>query len=99
MRIAALFLAIGICCGAAAQKDPALPAAPQAPSAQPSPAPVTNASDHAGSKDSSDNPDDKVPVFRTHTDEVNLIFTVTDKHGKFIRDLKEDQFKILDNNL
>lgn len=30
---------------------------------------------------------------------MNLIFTVTDKHGKFIRDLKEEQFKILDNNL
>jgi len=98
MRIAALFLAFGICCGAAAQKDPALPATPQAPSAQPSPAPVANASD-PGTKDSTDNPDNKLPVFRTHTDEVNLIFTVTDKHGKFIRDLKEDQFKILDNNL
>lgn len=59
---------------------------------------MANASD-PGTKDSTDNPDNKLPVFRTHTDEVNLIFTVTDKHGKFIRDLKEDQFKILDNNL
>jgi VWFA-related protein len=29
---------------------------------------------------------------------VNVIFTVTDKHNKFIKDLKKDQFKILDNN-
>jgi len=98
MRLVALFLAFGICCGAAAQKDPALPSTPQAPAASSSPAPAANASD-PGDKDGSDNPDNKVPVFRTHTDEVNLIFTVTDKHGKFIRDLKEDQFKILDNNL
>jgi len=98
MRLAALFLALGICCGAAAQKDPALPATPQAPATVASPSPVANASDPAA-KDAPDNPDNKVPVFRTHTDEVNLIFTVTDKHGKFIRDLKEGQFKILDNNL
>lgn len=38
-------------------------------------------------------------VYRTRTDEVNVIFTVTDKHNKFVRDLKQDQFKILDNNL
>lgn len=99
MRLVALFLAFGICCGAAAaQKEPALPSTPQAPAASSSPAPVANSSD-PGDKDASDSPDNKVPVFRTHTDEVNLIFTVTDKHGKFIRDLKEDQFKILDNNL
>src|SRR6185437_2408109 len=98
MRLVALFLAFGICCGAAAQKDPALPSTPQAPAASSSPAPAANASD-PGDKDGTDNPDNKLPVFRTHTDEVNLIFTVTDKHGKFIRDLKEDQFKILDNNL
>jgi VWFA-related protein len=29
---------------------------------------------------------------------VNVIFTVTDKHNKFIKDLKENQFKFLDNN-
>ena len=45
-------------------------------------------------------PDDKLPVqtFRTRSDEVNIIFTVTDKHNKFIKDLKENQFKFLDNN-
>jgi Ca-activated chloride channel homolog len=44
--------------------------------------------------------DDKpLQVFRTRTDEVNVIFTVTDKHNKFVKDLKENQFKVLDNNL
>jgi Ca-activated chloride channel homolog len=30
---------------------------------------------------------------------VNVIFTVTDKHGKFVKDMKQNQFKVLDNNL
>src|SRR5690348_1875160 len=47
----------------------------------------------------SSSPDQPMQIFRTRTDEVNVIFTVTDKHNKFIKDLKESQFKILDNNL
>ena len=39
-----------------------------------------------------------VQTFQTRSDEVNVIFTVTDKHNKFIKDLKENQFKFLDNN-
>ena len=31
--------------------------------------------------------------------EVNLIFTVTDKHGRFIRDLKESDFSLLDDRM
>jgi VWFA-related protein len=100
MRLAALFLALTTFSGlAVAQNDPALPVPvrPPAPQASPSPAAASVAPDSSSSGGSSDKP--QLPVFRTHTDEVNLIFTVTDKHGKFIRDLKEDQFKILDNNL
>src|SRR5665213_636178 len=33
----------------------------------------------------------------TVVNEVNLIFTVTDKHGHFIRNLKEDDFTLLDD--
>lgn len=47
----------------------------------------------------SSSPDQPLQVFRTRTDEVNVIFTVTDKHNHFIKDLRESQFKILDNNL
>lgn len=100
MRVAVLFLALSFCCGAAtAQSDPALPAPAQPrsqPAASATPAAVTAATDHA---DTDHTDKEQVPVFRTHTDEVNIIFTVTDKHGRFIRDLKQDQFKILDNNL
>ena len=31
--------------------------------------------------------------------EVNLIFTVTDKHGRFIRDMKESDFSLLDDRM
>lgn len=47
-----------------------------------------------------DNPDDPKPVetYRKVVDLVPVIFTVTDHHGKFVKDLKQDQFKVLDNN-
>lgn len=35
----------------------------------------------------------------TVVNEVNLIFTVTDKHGHFIRDLKESDFSLLDDHM
>jgi len=43
--------------------------------------------------------DQPLPVFRSRTDEVNVIFTVTDKHNRFVKDLKQAQFTILDNNM
>ena len=68
-----------------------------AQTAQPAtPAPTAN----AVAPGSATPADDNLPVqtFRTRSDEVNVIFTVTDKHNKFIKDLKENQFKFLDNN-
>jgi Ca-activated chloride channel homolog len=41
----------------------------------------------------------KVPTVRIRSDEVNVVFTVVDKDGRFVRDLKQEQFKILDNHL
>jgi VWFA-related protein len=43
-------------------------------------------------------PDD-VPLFVTRAEEVNVIFTVTDKRGRFIKDLKREDVNILDNKL
>lgn len=43
--------------------------------------------------------DQKLPTVRVRTDEVNVVFTVVDKDGKFVRDLRQDQFRILDNKL
>lgn len=43
-------------------------------------------------------PDDPKYTFVKNADEVNVIFTVTDKHGRFVKDLKESDFKVLDDN-
>jgi len=42
--------------------------------------------------------DDSVPTIRTGANEVNVVFTVTDKHGKRIIDLKQGDFRVLDDN-
>ena len=36
-------------------------------------------------------------TIRTNVNEVNLIFTVTDKHGRFIQNLQQSDFALLDN--
>ena len=69
---------------------------------QPSPAATPSAS--AGGQQQPDNANgdsknQKIPTVRVRTDEVNVVFTVVDKDGKFVRDLKQDQFRILDNKL
>ncbi len=46
-------------------------------------------------------PDDEsegITTFRKRVDEVNVIFTVTDKHGHFIKDLKQGEFHVLDDH-
>src|SRR5215468_7422029 len=62
---------------------------------------ASNARDSKATDSSSTSPDDDpkpVETYRKVVDLVPVIFTVTDKHGKFVRDLKQDQFKVLDNN-
>jgi Ca-activated chloride channel homolog len=49
--------------------------------------------------DTPENTTGDVPLIRTRAEEVNVIFTVTDKRGRFIKDLKRDDLKILDNRL
>jgi Ca-activated chloride channel homolog len=41
--------------------------------------------------------DDPVPRLRVRTDEVNVVFTVTDKHGRHVTDLKQNDFRIVDD--
>jgi Ca-activated chloride channel family protein len=43
-------------------------------------------------------PDDSIATFRKTVNEVHVVFTVTDKHGRFVKDLKKDDFKIVDDN-
>ncbi len=42
--------------------------------------------------------DDPVTTIRSTTNEVNVVFTVTDKHGRRITDLKQSDFRVLDDN-
>ena len=42
-------------------------------------------------------PDESVFTVRKTVSEVHLVFTVTDKHGHYIKDLKKSDFKILDD--
>jgi VWFA-related protein len=59
-----------------------------------SPTPSTTGPQQAG-----DAKTKTIPTVRVRTDEVNVVFTVVDKDGRFVRDLKQEQFKILDNKL
>ena len=53
----------------------------------------------SSSRKAGDSRIEKIPTVRVRTDEVNVVFTVVDKDGRFVRDLKQDQFRILDNKL
>ncbi len=44
-------------------------------------------------------PNGNIPTVRVRSDEVNVVFTVVDDDGRFVRDLKQNQFRILDNHV
>lgn len=48
--------------------------------------------------DSSAPADDPVLTIKKRVNEVNVLFIATDKHGKFVRNLSEDDFSILDDH-
>ena len=97
IRSFAAFLVLPMVCGfATAQMQPGFSLQPQqapAATALPPTASVLGATAPNAPVD-----DRGMQVFRSRSDEVNVVFTVTDKHGKFIRDLKQSQFSILDNH-
>jgi VWFA-related protein len=43
-------------------------------------------------------PDESVLTIKTRVNEVNVLFIATDKHGKFVRNLDEKDFAILDDH-
>jgi VWFA-related protein len=53
--------------------------------------------DAASAKAPDISPDDTVTTIIKQVNEVNLVFTVTDKRGRFIKDLKQDDFKVYDD--
>jgi hypothetical protein len=72
----------------------ATPAA--APTAKPAeggqkPAPPADATQNRA------NDDDTITKIIKVVNEVNVIFTVTDKHGHYVKDLKKNDFRVLDD--
>ncbi len=41
--------------------------------------------------------DDSIPLIRKRVDEVNVVFTVTDKRDHFVKDLTQSDFRVIDN--
>lgn len=52
----------------------------------------------AASTPSADDPNESVLTIRKRVDEVNVLFIATDKRGKFVRNLSQGDFAILDDN-
>lgn len=64
-------------------------------------APQSNAAANSGASpqaSSSDAPDDSLTIIRKRVDEVNVVFTVTDKRDHFVKDLTQNDFRVYDDN-
>ena len=59
--------------------------------------PTLNAS-NATAVANSDDPQSSVITLHARVNEVNVLFIATDKHGKFVRDLNQNDFSILDDH-
>jgi len=89
-RAALATLLATLCATAFAQTGTAPPVPQQAPppSAQ---SPEQNSGDEG-------NDSGGVPKIRVGTNEVNVVFTVTDKHGKRVTDLRKNDFRFVDDS-
>ena len=104
LRTAGLALALMAHSVAAQSPDPsptnpptAAPAAQQQPDSTSQPS--VTAPDQAQKPPGQKPPvEDAIPTIRVGTNEVNVVFVVTDKHGKRITDLKQADFKVVDDN-
>jgi VWFA-related protein len=67
-------------------------------SASRSPSPANPAEPTAKAADQPAASDDSALTIKVRSDEVNVVFTVTDKHGKRITDLKQNDFRVMDDN-
>jgi Ca-activated chloride channel family protein len=79
----------------------AAPASPPADTPQQNTPPATGTAAGQGQKpaDAAAAADSEaVAVIRVRPNEVNVVFTVTDKHGRRITDLKQSDFHVLDDN-
>jgi Ca-activated chloride channel homolog len=76
------------------------PAAATPQQAQPPAAPPAtgNAGQDPKPEDANGSGDEPLTTIRVQGNEVNVVFTVTDKHGRRVTDLKQNDFQVLDDN-
>jgi VWFA-related protein len=59
---------------------------------------VSGAPNYAAASSNYDDPQGALVTLHSRVNEVNVLFIATDKHGKFVRDLNENDFSILDDH-
>src|SRR3979411_694702 len=74
------------------------PAQSKAQSAYISGSPTANSTYDSTAIANSDDPQSALITIRKRVNEVNGLFTATDKRGKFVRDLNQNDFTILDDH-
>jgi Ca-activated chloride channel family protein len=90
-----LAVSLSVATAALAQPSPAPRPPPAASPTKPAGTPATPAGSAPANTAAQD--DSGSFTLKTSVSEVNLIFTVTDKHGKFINNLQPKDFALLDN--
>ena len=65
--------------------------------AKPSDTAAAKPADHAATDTAGKEDSDPVTTIHKVVQEVNVVFTVSDKHGHFVKDLKQNDFKVLDD--
>jgi VWFA-related protein len=85
-----------------AAKQPKPAPKPAAPAPKPATPPAAVPTPQAPVNSASTNPPpdqtDVSATIRTRVNEVNVVFTVTDKHGHYVKDMKKNDFTITDDN-
>jgi Ca-activated chloride channel family protein len=105
LLLAAFLVAASALMGLGARAASAQTVAPQtptqAPAAPPAAPPASSATPPAAAGQSSPAPDkshaDEEFTFSKTVNEVRVVFTVTDRHGRYIKDLKQNDFRVIDD--
>ena len=95
-----LFMMFAVSATAQSTPDTSVPNPNTAPTQQEQqPAtPSSNSASQPADQSSTDSGGDPLTTLRTTTNEVNVVFTVTDKRGHRVTDLKKNDFSIVDDN-